>query len=511
MIRVDDLCLFHSGRPLLQNISFNILQGQTLALIGASGSGKTSLARLLLGVLPGRPYDAQEASPQGARGFRWSGQVRVLGVDMLYGSTADRRKLRGDGVGLVVQALADALNPHQTVLQHILELLPRASNRQEHAKTLCAQFNIPDWLLHRYPSGLSGGEIQRVLTALAMARDPRVLILDEPTAALDRVNRTRAIALLEKGRLQRCQLLITHDLDLACQMADQMAILHEGKLVEDGPAIDMLRTPTIEEPGKALQAGRRHRRCLDNHGVAPLVPSPRPPQVNPSGLILRDISLRRGDRLLLNGVSTVLPRGECLAVLGPSGCGKSTLARLLVGYDPMQAGNISWRERPGDAPVPCYPHDLALVPQHPHRAIARHMTVAEVLEDARRLNRLAGRHRNTDRAVSLLEKVGLPQVRSFLDQRAADLSGGQAQRLVIARALSSQPRCLIADEPTASLDRAARNQVLQLLRQLMVRDKLALLVFTHDPKVAGALGHNIRFLSDGQLRLSPSPADMSIA
>ncbi|MFS4583461.1 ABC transporter ATP-binding protein [Phaeobacter sp. C3_T13_0] len=506
---MEHLCLWHGQRAILSNVSFTIPTGQTLALIGASGSGKTSLARLLLGVLPGRTCDTNVTVSHDRHGFRWSGRAEVLGVDMLQASLRERRKLRGAGVGLIVQALADALNPHQTVLQHIAELLPVSRHRQAEASSLCTKFNIPQRLLHRYPASLSGGEIQRVLTALALVKRPKALILDEPTAALDRGNRIRAVAVLDDGRAQRSQLLITHDLELAEQMADQVAILHGGALVDTGPVVDMLAGPGAANTKSVIgfRAGptRRHNKL----GITPLVPSPEPFIADPPGLVVQNVSYQRGSTQLLRDVSCVVTPGRCLAVLGPSGCGKTTFARLLAGYDALKTGQLLWRERLGAPPRTCHPGELALVSQHPHRALARHMTVAEVLVDTCRLNRGTGIASSDANMMDLLEKVDLPRDEKFLSQRAADLSGGEAQRLVIARALSSRPRCLIADESTASLDQVMRDQILHLLRRLMTEDKLALIVFTHDPKVAGALGHDIRFLSDGQLRLSPSMEDVA--
>ncbi|ATF20265.1 ABC transporter ATP-binding protein [Phaeobacter gallaeciensis] len=494
MIRVDKLCLWHGPRVIFRNVSFEVPKGQTLALLGASGSGKTSLARLLLGVLPGRHVDMVD---QNGDGFSWSGRAEVLGVDMLRAPRADQRKLRRTGLSLIVQALSDALNPHQTVLQHVVELLPNSRRRTSLALSLCKRFNIPERILHRYPATLSGGEIQRVLTALALARDPQVLILDEPTAALDHSNRTLAVAALSAGQAQRSQLLITHDLDLAGQMADRMVILHDRQLVERGAAVEML-----------MQPDRRAMVCRPcttaPRGIAPLVPRPEPLPTSPPGLVVQNLSYQQAGTQVLRDISIAVRPGRCLAVFGQSGGGKSTLARLLCGYEPLQKGRILWRPRNDAQPRICHPQELALVAQHPHRAMARHMSVGDVLHDAQRLFRRLGRAGRDIDIAGLMGRVGLPHSSAFLSQRAADLSGGEAQRLIIARALLSRPLCMIADEPTASLDSDTRDTILNLFRRLMAQEQLALIVFTHDPKVAVALGHDIRFLSKGQLRLSPS-------
>ncbi|MFV1463794.1 MULTISPECIES: ABC transporter ATP-binding protein [unclassified Phaeobacter] len=497
MIRVENLCLWHDGREILKGVSFEVPRGRTLALLGASGSGKTCLARLLVGILPGCHV---EQAVRNSNGFRWSGRAEVLGVDMLRATVAERRRLRQTDIGLIVQALSDALNPHQTVLQHVAELLPRSRDRRSLAIRFCKRFNIPQRLLHRYPANLSGGEIQRVLTVLALARDPSVLILDEPTAALDHGNLGLAVALLEQGRPRRSQLLITHDLYLADRMADRTVTLQNGKLRDQDRVII----------GSKVGGGRRNLASVprrpEGRGVAPLVPRPQALPADPSGLVVQDLSYWRNGTPLLRGISTLVRPGHCLAVSGPSGCGKSTLARLISGYEPLQAGRVMWREANAAQPRACRMCELALVSQHPHRALARHMTVDQVMQDAVRLylrTRPVGDRYDVQ---ALLDKVGLPHSDRFLFQRAADLSGGEAQRLVIARALLARPLCLIADEPTASLDSGSRDTIVRLFRSLMVTERLALIVFTHDPMVAAALGHDIRFLSEGQLRLSPMGA-----
>ncbi|UWS09935.1 ABC transporter ATP-binding protein [Phaeobacter inhibens] len=494
MIRVDHLCLWHGPRTIFRDVSFEVPKGQTLALLGASGSGKTSLARLLLGVLPGRH---EKTADQNGDGFRWSGRAEVLGVDMLRAPLAEQRKLRRTDLSLIVQALSDALNPHQTVFQHVAELLPHSRRRTSLALTLCKRFNIPERILHRYPATLSGGEIQRVLTALALARDPQVLILDEPTAALDHGNRALAVAALSAGQTQRSQLLITHDFDLAAQMADRMVILHDKQLVDRGPAVEMLM-----QPGGRAEVHRT--RATTQRGIAPLVPGPEPLPTSPSGLVIQRLSHQQTGTLVLRDISAAVRPGRCLAIFGPSGGGKSTLARLLCGYERLQTGRILWRARDEAQPRICHPQELALVSQHPHRVMARHMSVRDVLSDAMRLCRRIGRGGHDVDIAGLMERVDLPHSGAFLSRRAADLSGGEAQRLIIARALVSRPRCMIADEPTASLDSDTRDTILKLFRRLMAQEQLALIVFTHDPKVAEALGHDIRFLSEGQLRLSPS-------
>ncbi|WP_199262319.1 ABC transporter ATP-binding protein [Paracoccus binzhouensis] len=457
MIRVRDLSLHHGARPILRHVTLEVAQGETLALIGPSGSGKTTLARMLLG-LP----------PQG-RAMRWRGRVTLDGLDMLESPARRLRRFRAAETGMIVQALSDALNPHLSVAQHLCE----AGDPQ----ALAEGFNIPPRLLPRLPRDLSGGEIQRVLTALAMAKAPRVLILDEPTAALDPENRAWATARFAAGARDRAQLLITHDLELARALSDRIAVMRAGELVEIGAAAQVLARP-----------GHACTRRLLGFDRKPGLHLP-PAEPRDGGLLVEGLRHRIGDRLLLREVSARIPVGHGLAVVGPSGCGKSTLARLLAGYLPLQQGRILWQPG-GRAPR------VALVSQHPHRALARHFTVEQVLAEALRLARQPD---DPARIAALLRDTGLPDAPGFRARRTDTLSGGEAQRLVIARAVAVHPDCLVADEPTSALDPVSRDQVLGLLNRLKRERGVALLLVTHDGQVARALAERTARLQDGRL------------
>ncbi|MEZ5838708.1 MAG: ATP-binding cassette domain-containing protein [Geminicoccaceae bacterium] len=463
MIQVQSLCLSFGERRILDGISFTVARGETLAIIGGSGVGKTSLARLLMGLLPSGP------ATKARSGFRWSGKVLVDELDVLRAKQRELRRFRGRQAGMITQALADALNPHLTVRQHLREVmyLHRLPGTVEE---VCAACNIPVRLCNRYPAGLSGGEIQRVLTALAMLPRPPVLILDEPTASLDGANRARAVEAFRRDQQSRCQLLITHDHDLARELADRVAVLKAGRIVEVGRARDILRPPAPSRP------------------MVP--PSPVEPRLQTTtasspGLYVHGLCHAHSGIPVLRDLSFHVPQGGCLAILGESGAGKSTLARILAGLEPLQAGQMSWVSSKGARPVELSSRRSAMVSQHPHRAMARHFTVEQVLSEALAL---AGpcpeRKGRVLQGRDLLETVGLPASPSFLAQRSATLSGGEAQRLVIARALATEPDVLIADEPTAALDMVARERVLNLIARLKEERNLAIILVTHDADVA---------------------------
>ncbi len=506
MIRLEKVFLRFADKTILDGVSFQVGNEETVAMVGESGGGKTSLARLLLGLLDGGPSDRRHSGAKA--GFRWSGSARVGDLDVLTATPRQMRAYRGRRAGLIVQALSDALNPHLTVLQHMEEVLKVRRVAGIDAGAACLDHNIPRHLHHRLPAGLSGGEIQRVLTALALIGDPPYLILDEPTASLDPANKERAVATFSKGRGNRCQLLITHDLDLARRLADRTGVLHQGRLVEIGPTADVFARPTDAYTRSLLQASgdtataRVRTPEPSEQEILPTAPIAADGAAERSGLLVSNVTHGYGGPPVLQDISVFVPAGTCLAILGESGCGKSTLARLLTGFEPLQSGKIAWCPTAGPSAFSL----SALVSQHPHRAMARHFSVEQVLREAVLLSRK--RHRGTrarrsdiDRGQieSMLSRVGLPVDDGFLARKTAALSGGEAQRLVIARALAANPRYLIADEPTSALDMRARAQILSLLRKLTEESGLALVLFTHDPAAAHALANRHLHLRNGEL------------
>lgn len=477
MIRVEGLCLWHKDRPILREVGFRVGPDETLAILGESGGGKTSIARLLMGLLPG-----QGGSRRARDGFRWCGTATVAGMDMINTPEPRLRLYRGAVAGLIPQALAYALNPQMTVADHLRETL-HVHGLRKPLDTICREWNIPVRLLTAYPVDLSGGEIQRVLTALAMIPDPPCLILDEPTASLDPVSRNRTVEAIWRDGGKRCRLLFTHDIDLAGAVANRVAVLRRGTLVESGPALQLLSKPRHPYTRKLIAAGRALAR-----GAPPVF---RGAVVRGEGLVVDGLRHRSGGRCILPDLSCRVPKGNCLAVLGPSGSGKSTFARLLAGLEPVQAGRITWREGDREA----HPR-VGFVSQMPHRALARHFTVSEVLEEALRFQPDDQRTqvRYSTQISDLLDRVGLPTTVDFLARQTPALSGGEAQRLVIARALVGTPDMIVADEPTAALDMNARARIIALLRQLQVQRGLTLVVMTHDRAVA-------RSLADAELHL----------
>ncbi len=522
MIEVSNLSLHFSDQLILNNVSFTLEKGETLAIIGESGGGKTSLARLLLGLLTGKPIETTVKSLlRKPKGFYWSGTACVDGLDMLHAKPKEIKKARGQKIGLIAQALSDALNPHLTIEQHIEESLRNSATMHRTAEEICRRYNIPAQLYHQYPSRLSGGEIQRVLSALALARKPDYLILDEPTASLDPANKEIAIKAFTSDSESRGQILITHDLALAERMTDRVAVLYRGEVIEEGKTNDFFRCPKKPYSCALLDKKQRHHgTCSGTHRgrrracchLGPMEHCKKENGSSQEGLEISRLSHDYGSFPVLKDISAFVPAGSSLGVVGPSGSGKSTLARLIAGLEPLQRGQINWISPRGhivETASRSGETSLSLVSQHPHRAMAHHFSVGDVLREAillgcknEEMAFIYNRQAVSRHISRLLALVGLPREKDFVKRKTAALSGGEAQRLVIARALVSNPRCLILDEPTSALDMCAREQIMSLLFELRDKQNLALVLFTHDHDAAQTLSDTILTIQDGHLRES---------
>lgn len=467
MIDVRDLSFKAGQQAVLSRINFTIAQGETLALIGPSGSGKTSLAMLLLGLQAG----AHRKSQQTRRGEHWSGAALVAGIDMLRASTAARRRVLGAQIGLIVQGISDALNPQLTVRNHINEVLHRHRLHEITVEDICARYNIPVRLLDQFPVALSGGETQRVLAALALLPRPKALVLDEPNASLDAENRERALKIFSNGAEERAQLLISHDLELIAKMSDRIAVLVAGEIVETGPTAQVLTHPQNKYAQMFLgkQTGPKRRTARPPRTVAPL-------------LHIANLGYAYGARQILANLDFRIGTNEFVAITGESGGGKSTLARLIAGFLPIQKGSFVWTEKePTNSRI-------GFVSQTPHQAIAPHFSVYQTLHEAFTLMRLPI---DAQSIPELLHKVGLPNTSQFLLRQTRNLSGGEAQRLSIARALIGDPQLIVADEPTSALDPISKAKVFETLHQIQGRG-VSIVMFTHNK--SDALQHADRIL-----------------
>ncbi len=490
VLRLRGLSVAVDGRPVLDQVDLDLAPGRILALVGPSGSGKTTLAMAALGELrPGLVL----------RG----GTVHLAGRSVLGLPERALRRLRSRHAGYVPQDPRTSLAPTMRVRDQIGEFLraravPR-SERPERIRAALRTVQLPcdDGFLRRLPHQLSGGQRQRIALAAALAHQPDLLVLDEPTSALDPA--TAAALLADIGRLRETGgpaiLLVAHDLAQVASVADEIAVLTDGRLVERGPVARVLTRPESPAARRLVAAARGTDRVMSSASTT----SDRP------ALTLRGLAAQRGARTVLSGIDLSIEAGECLSVVGPSGGGKTTLLRCLTGLHGDWSGDLHLA---GESVGSVLRHRsreqlrrLQLVPQDPHDSLNPRHTVGRIIARPLRLFRpeldVAGARREVDR---LLERVGLPT--ALAGSTPAQLSGGQRQRVALARALAAEPTVLLCDEVTSALDAPTAATVLALLTELRNQLGLALVIVTHDLSVPLRLGGQLAVLADGRIRES---------
>lgn len=473
LVQVRDLVVRYperrEARRAVDGIDLEIERGGSLGLVGESGSGKSTVAFALARYLP-------------AGAVVTARRLRVAGEDVLELDAQRLRRYRRSRIGFVYQEPARALNPTLTVggqvaETHRLRGLGWAAAGQATLAGL-AQVGLADpaFLARRYPHELSGGQQQRVVIAMALAAQPELLILDEPTTGLDAHVEAEVLTLLD--RLQRelgfAKLLISHNLPLVAAYSDRIAVLAGGRVVEAGAAAEVIARPRQEQTRALVSA------VLPLDGMA----ATRPPVRTEPVLAIRGLGKRYGGHRVLDGVDLELRGGEVLGVVGESGSGKTTLGLAVAGLIRYQ-GSIDLRV-PSAVAGP-----VQFVFQSPDASLNPRRTVRAVLERAIRL--LDG----DGDAQALAARVGLPA--EVLDALPGQLSGGQKQRVAIARAFAGRAPIVVCDEATSALDVSVQAQILELLLELQQDTGVSLLFITHDLSVVRRIAHRIAVLRHGVL------------
>jgi peptide/nickel transport system ATP-binding protein len=482
----------------IENISLDLRANEILCVVGESGSGKSILGRSIMGLFPS-PHVQPSA-----------GRVLLHGEDLLAARPARLREIRGTRLAMIFQEPMSALNPLLTIGRQVEEVIEvhgasSAAERRRRVLDILAAVHLPapERILHAYPHQLSGGQRQRAMIAMALVLGPQCLIADEPTTALDVTTQAQILALVREVQRSRgtAVMFITHDFGVVAEIADRIAVMQSGRLVELGTAQQVLSAPLHPYTRALIEA----------------VPSLRPPvaRADFEGLphMLRTEALsksfRSGGRLFGGGarvvhaakaVSLRVRQGETLGVVGESGSGKSTLARCVSRLIEPDAGRISIAGIDFSAlsgpPLRAFRKRVQLVFQDPYGSLDPRQKIGAMIAEGPLLHG-EDPARARERAAELLELVGL-------EPRAAlryphEFSGGQRQRIGIARALALEPDLLIADEPVSALDVSVQAQILRLLADIRARLGLTMLFITHDLRVAAQVCDTIAVMRAGEI------------
>ncbi len=472
---------FGHGPPVVHDISFTVEDGECLALVGESGSGKSVTARALLG-LAGHTARVRADT------------LAIRGTDVRSHTERDWKRLRGRHVGMVLQDALTSLDPLRRIGDEVAEplRLHRRGSRaeqQERVLQVLTEVGIPDPQVRcrQYPHQLSGGLRQRALIASALVAEPGLVIADEPTTALDVLVQDQILTLLGKVTAQgRGLLLISHDLAVVARLADRIAVMRHGRIVELGFRDQVIDDPQHDYTKYLLGIARRRR-------------EDRPPAAEGEPVVTVDrVSRSFGGHRAVADVSLSLRPGQTVGLVGESGSGKSTVARMVMGLTTPDDGRVllhgrPWSESTERARRP-HRRRVQLIAQDPHAAFDPRYTVGRVIAES--LPDLRGQARHA-RVIDLLSTVGLDA--GLVTRRPHQLSGGQRQRVAIARALAVQPEVLVCDEPVSALDVSVQAQVLDLLAELQRRLGVAMLFITHDLTVVAQISHQVLIMKDGEI------------
>jgi peptide/nickel transport system ATP-binding protein len=482
----------------VKDVSFTLKRGQTIALVGESGSGKSVTARAIMRLLSRRA----QVHPQT--------EILYAGRNMAALSPAEMRRLRGNRLSMIFQEPMSSLNPVYTVGSQIAEVL-RVHNRltrtEARARALAllrdVQMPEPEARLNQYPHQLSGGQRQRVMIAMALANNPDVLIADEPTTALDVTVQAEILNLIKdlKDRTGLAVILITHDLTVVRQFADHVYVMQHGEVREAGPTADIFKNP-------------RHaytRRLLGSEPKGQADPAQVGTETVLEGRSIRvTYHLRKGgafrgtwsDLQAVDGLSLALKRGETLGLVGESGSGKTTFGQALLRLNTLTEGEVDFLghridglDRKGMAP---FRKRMQIVFQDPFASLNPRMSVRQIIEEGLIVNGLGrSRAEREERVKQALRDAGLPD--TILSRFPHEFSGGQRQRLAIARAIALEPEFILLDEPTSALDLSVQAQIIELLRKLQREKGLSYLFISHDLKVVRALCHRVIVMQNGRV------------
>ena len=487
------------GRAIdaVRGVSFDLEQGETLAIVGESGSGKSVTALSVMQLLP---YP---------RASHPTGSIKLQGEELVGAPDVLMRNIRGRRVSMIFQEPLSALNPLHTVEKQVSEvlLLHRGIGRDAARKRVVELLDLvgirdPEGRLADYPHQLSGGQRQRVMIAMALANEPDLLIADEPTTALDVTIQAQILELLAdlQKRLGMSILFITHDLGVVRRISDRVCVMTQGEIVEHGPTAEIFDNPQHAYTQMLLSAEPKGRPVRDPD-------EPEPEVVLTSDDLKVWFPIKRGvfrrtvgHIKAVDGIDVAVKRGRTLGVVGESGSGKTTLGMALLRLIKSE-GPIVWKgERIDDlgfSDMRPKRREMQVVFQDPFGSLSPRLSVGQIIEEGLLLHNMAGETEEARRKViaDALVEVGLSG--DMQDRYPHEFSGGQRQRISIARAIALKPEFIVLDEPTSALDMSVQAQIVDLLRELQDRYGLAFMFISHDLRVVRALSDEVIVMKDG--------------
>ncbi|QFS96804.1 Glutathione import ATP-binding protein GsiA [Labrenzia sp. THAF191b] len=493
-----------SGRKtVVKGLSFDLKRGETLCIAGESGSGKSITALSIMGLLP-EPM----ARVSG-------GEVLFQGKDLIKLPEDAMRRIRGGDIAMIFQEPMTSLNPVLTVGRQLREAIlahqdvsGSEANKRALAMLESVRLSEPARRLKQYPHELSGGMRQRVMIAMALACNPKVLIADEPTTALDVTIQAQILQLIRD--LQRdfgtAVIMITHDMGVVAEMADRVIVMNHGNIVESGTASDVFERPADTYTRHLLEAVPKLGAMTGVDSAARKKDQPEAPVLEVEDLVVR-FDLHGG---LLNrvtsrvhaveGVSFTLAPGETLGLVGESGCGKSTIGKALMNLVPWEGSIRIAGQHVGIGSAQEQQRrrrDMQMIFQDPYASLDPRMTVGDIVGEPLVIHGLARGKDLKDKVASLFDRVGLPA--DVITRHPHEFSGGQRQRICIARALALSPKVIVADESVSALDVSVQARVLDLLQELQEDLGLAYLFISHDMAVVEQVSHRIAVMYLGQI------------
>lgn len=480
-IRIDGFA-DEKWNEIIKGVDLTLHKGEVLGLIGESGAGKSTLGLAAMGFA--RP---------GCR--LTSGEIWFDGVDLMKESETAKQKLRGARIAYVAQSAAAAFNPAHTLMEQTIEAgvrhgLTTPEEAREDAKKLFAAMDLPDPnnIGDRYPHQVSGGQLQRAMTAMAMASRPDLIIFDEPTTALDVTTQVNVLAAMRNAveQFHTAAIYITHDLAVVAQMADRIKVLRYGVEVEEADTQTMLTNPK-EEYTKSLWSVRSIEKEAES--------------ADDKILEIKNITAAYGKVPVLKNVDIAVSRGKTVSIVGESGSGKSTTARVVTGLLPQIQGEVLFNGQPLPAKLKDRSRDqlqkIQMIYQMADTAMNPRQTVREII--GRPVEFYTGKRGKAadQRVKELLEMIELDE--SFMDRLPGELSGGQKQRICIARALAAEPELIICDEVTSALDQIVQEGILKLLMHLQEELGVSYIFITHDIATVRAISDEVVVMYQGEV------------